>query len=73
MFGKKTASGREKKFSCVDECLAGSVGLGGQGMATDHSYLLVYVITKAQSLLCILRIIELFEVMISSVSHRSKL
>lgn len=28
---------RERNFICVDGCLAGSVGLGGQGVATGHS------------------------------------
>lgn len=53
MFGKKTASGREENSSHVDGCLAGSVGLGGQGMATGCSYLVVYAVINTQSFQCL--------------------
>lgn len=49
VFGKKTASGREENSSHVDGCLAGSVGLGGQGTATGRSYLVVYAVINPQS------------------------
>ena len=49
VFGTKTAPGRKKNFSSVDGCLAGSMGLGGQGVTTGGSYLVVYAITKPQN------------------------